>query len=162
MAHLVRIESYGHMSPPLTDTIRKLCQAQIEYLCKAPRGARTEQSILQTGWSKRAIGVADIIVLAVGPGRALARSLRGIALVQLQGDGIYLDLLCGSGYGKLLFDYVFSGMCSLYWYYRFFACGTRAVFLDLSKLTCDVRFCFVVFLSGSLYVTYWFQFRCCL
>ena len=102
------IQSYG-LERPIPDYIQAACKVHLRNLCMTP-GTRTMST--STYWGRHAVDRADIIVLAarhVGTTRSGRPRLGicGMALVRdTQISELYLDLVCGSGWGRRLFNEV--------------------------------------------------------
>ena len=94
---------------PIPKYIRSLCKAQLRRLCMNPKLRRVGTS---TYWGREAVDKADIIILAVrrlGTTRSkkARMALCGMALVKdILISELYLDLICGSGWGRRLFNEV--------------------------------------------------------
>ena len=94
---------------PIPKYIRSLCKVQLRRLCMNPKLRRVGTS---TYWGRGAVDKANIIILAVrrlGTTRSkkARTALCGMALVKdsLVSE-LYLDLICGSGWGRRLFNEV--------------------------------------------------------
>ena len=102
------IQSYG-LERPIPDYIRSVSKVHLRNLCKTP-GVSTMST--STYWGRYAVDKSDIIVLAeerLGATRSGGPRIRvcGMALVRdTQISELYLDLICGSGWGRRLFNEV--------------------------------------------------------